>query len=103
MKQNLSFKKKEIIGSFCEKGGASLFPKNLAETVSKQHTVWKVSKDGIISGPYFHIFSPNNEPEITPYFDIFHAVITRRKSLKNKYFNDSYDYNLINTILTKRH
>ena len=32
---------------------------------------------GVISGPYFPIFSPNTEkygPEITPYLDTFHAV-----------------------------
>ena len=31
---------------------------------------WKVSKYGVISGPYFLVFGP----EITPYFDTFHAV-----------------------------
>ena len=42
------------------------------------YTVWKVSKYGVISGPYFPVFSPNTgkyEPEITPYLDTFHAVI----------------------------
>ena len=34
------------------------------------HTAWKVSKYGIISGPYFPVF----EPEITPYLDTSHAV-----------------------------
>ena len=32
---------------------------------------------GVISDPYFPIFSPNTEkygPEITPYLDTFHAV-----------------------------
>ena len=54
------------------------------------HTAWKVSKYGVISGPYFPVFglntetyfvnlrfSPNTlkyEPEITLYFDTFHAV-----------------------------
>ena len=48
---------------------------------------WKMSKYGVISGPYFSVFglnterygvfSPNTEkcgPEITPYLDTFHAV-----------------------------
>ena len=41
-------------------------------------TAWKVSKYGVISGPNFPVFSPNTwkyGPEITPYLDIFHAVI----------------------------
>ena len=33
-------------------------------------TAWKVSKYGVISGPYFPAFGP----EITPYLDTFHAV-----------------------------
>ena len=42
------------------------------------YTAWKVSKYGVISGPYFPVFSPNTEkywPEITPYLDTFHAVL----------------------------
>ena len=34
-------------------------------------------KYGVISGPYFPVFSPNTgkyRPEITPYVDTFHAV-----------------------------
>ena len=37
-----------------------------------------MSKDGVISGPYFHVFKSNTGkygPEITPYFDIFHVVL----------------------------
>ena len=37
----------------------------------------KVSKYGVISGPYFPVFSPNTGkygPEITPYLDTFHVV-----------------------------
>ena len=40
-------------------------------------TAWKVSKYGVISGPYFPVFSPNTGkygPETTPYLDTFHAV-----------------------------
>ena len=46
----------------------------------KMTTVWKVSKYGVISGPYFPIFSHNTGkygPEITPYLDTFHAVLAR--------------------------
>ena len=40
-------------------------------------TAWKVSKYGVISGPYFPVFrlnTGNYGPEITPYLDSFHAV-----------------------------
>ena len=40
------------------------------------YTAWKLFKYGVISGLYF----PNTGkcgPEITPYLDTFHAVITR--------------------------
>ena len=36
-----------------------------------------MSKYGVISGPYFPVFSPNTGkygPEITPYLGTFHAV-----------------------------
>ena len=33
-------------------------------------TAWKVSKYGVISGPYFPVLGP----EITPYLDTFHTV-----------------------------
>ena len=36
-----------------------------------------MSKYGVISGPYFPVFTPNAEkygPEITPYLDTFHTV-----------------------------
>ena len=37
-----------------------------------EYTAWKLSKYGIISGPYFPVFGLNTEkygPEITPYLD----------------------------------
>ena len=40
-----------------------------------------MSKYGVISGPYFPVFSLNTVkygPEITPYFDTFRAVIGKR-------------------------
>ena len=39
-------------------------------------TVWKVSKYGVFSGPYFPVFSPNGGkygPEKTPYLDTSHT------------------------------
>ena len=63
-------------------------PKKTA--LSHEHTAWKVSKDGVISGPYFPAFGLNMEryevssvfnpnagkygPNITPYLNTFHAV-----------------------------
>ena len=41
------------------------------------YTAWKVSKYGVISGPYFPVFRLNTAkygPEMTPYLDTFHAV-----------------------------
>ena len=41
------------------------------------YTAWKVSKYGVISGPYFPVFGLNTAkygPEMTPYLDTFHAV-----------------------------
>ena len=40
-------------------------------------TEWKVSKYGLFSGLYLHIFSPKMGkygPEKTPYLDTFHSV-----------------------------
>ena len=39
--------------------------------VFSEFTAWKVSKYGVISGPYFPVFWP----EITPYLDTFHVVV----------------------------
>ena len=39
------------------------------------YTTWEVSKYGVISGPYFPVFSPNTGkygPEITLHLDTFH-------------------------------
>ena len=41
------------------------------------NTTWKVSKYGVVSGPYFSVFWLNTGkygPEITPYLATFHAV-----------------------------
>ena len=43
-------------------------------TSQKTFTVWKVSKYGVFSGPYFPVFSLNTRnygPEKTPYLDTF--------------------------------
>ena len=48
-------------------------------------TTWKVSKYGVISGPYFPVFSSNTGqygPEIIPYLDPFHVVVSQKLSLK---------------------
>ena len=40
-------------------------------------TAWKLSNYGVLSGPSFHVFSPNTGkygPEKTLYLDTFHAV-----------------------------
>ena len=50
-----------------------------------ERTVRKMSKYGVVSGPYFPVFSVNTGkygPEITPYLDTFHAV----GALKNRSF-----------------
>ena len=42
------------------------------------YTAWKVSKYGVISGPYFLVLGLNTGkygPEITQYFDTFHAML----------------------------
>ena len=44
-------------------------------------TVWKVSKYGVFSGPYFPVFSSNTGkygPEKNPYLNSFHAVFKGR-------------------------
>ena len=41
------------------------------------NTLWKVSKYGVFSGPYFLVFGVNAgkyRPEETPYLDTFYAV-----------------------------
>ena len=50
-------------------------------------TARKVSKYGVISGPYFPVFSPNTGkygPEITPYLDTFHVVKHNRHLLSKQ-------------------
>ena len=52
----------------------------------KTSTAWKVFKYGVITGPYFPVFSPNTgkyRPEITPYMDTFHAVLSYNMGLIN--------------------
>ena len=44
------------------------------------YTASKVSKQGVFSGPYFPVFSPNTGkygPEETLYLDSFHAVLRK--------------------------
>ena len=61
----------------------------------KQHTAWKVSKYGVISGPYFPVFGPNTGkygPEITPYLDTFHAVTTSQSALTCKFIKNEFQH-----------
>ena len=67
-----------------------MVPFNCLSNIFNCHTAWKVSKCGVISGPYFpvfrlntgiyeviSVFSPNTVKYgqgITPYLDTFHAV-----------------------------
>ena len=55
--------------------------------------MWKVSKHGVISDPYFPVF----RPEITPYLDTFHAVLIAHNMLLN-YLNLIIDF--IKKLLT---
>ena len=50
-------------------------------------TAWKVSKYGVISGPYFPVLRPNTGkygPEVTLYLDTFHAVFGEAYSELNQ-------------------
>ena len=47
--------------------------------ISCEFTVWKVSKYGVFSGPYFPVSSRNTGecgPEKTPCLDTFHVMVT---------------------------
>ena len=49
--------------------------------------MWKVSKYGFFSDPYFPVFSPNtgkHRPEKTPYLGTFHVV--KKNYVKDKNF-----------------
>ena len=70
----------------------------LASVQLEKYTARKVSKYGVLSGPYFPAFGLNTKryevfslnvgrygPEKTPYLDTFHSVIvTQRCSVKSK-------------------
>ena len=54
-----------------------IFVDTLFRTIFRTKTVWKVSKYGVFSGPYFPVFGLNTGkygPEKTPYLDTFHAI-----------------------------
>ena len=62
--------------------------------LSKESTVWKAPKYGVISGPYFPVFGLNKgkyRPEVTRYLHTFHVVITScyvsEKFQKGKKYN----------------
>ena len=51
----------------------------------KASTAWKVSKYGVLSGPYFPAFGLNTGkygPEITPHLDTFHALLFANLRMK---------------------
>ena len=53
------------------------------------NTAWNVFKYGVISGPYFPVFSPNTGkygPEIPPYLDTSYAVKTDPTQILIHYF-----------------
>ena len=65
-----------MVGFFC----LQYFANVVRTPNTKYLTVWKVSNYGVISDPYFPVFSPNTGkygPEITPYLDTFHTVSYR--------------------------
>ena len=69
-------------------------------------TARKVSKYGVISGPYFPLFGLNTEkygPEIIPYLDTFHAVmVSIRHSKKiNHSTQKSIPHTALGIILDK--
>ena len=50
----------------------------IKSTLIIDYTAWKVSKYGVISGPYFpaaNLKTGKYGPEIAPYLDTFHAVL----------------------------
>ena len=62
------------------------------------YTAWKVSKYGVISGPYFP-FSPNtgkHGPAITPCLDTFHAVVKHGGIFKASKILTEHDLSLQN-------
>ena len=54
-----------------------------------------MSKDGVVSGPYFPVFGLNTgkyELEITPYLDTFHAVnISKKAPITSKLLSNDLD------------
>ena len=55
------------------------------------YTALKLSKYGVISGPYFPVFGLNTGkygPEITPYLDNFHTVVQVGTGLKVCYYKE---------------
>ena len=49
----------------------------MSANYTSRNTAWKVSKYGVISGPYFSVLALNTGKyglKITPYLDTFYAV-----------------------------
>ena len=68
----------------------------IAKNIDKNITAWKMFKYGVISGPYFPVFSPNTGKyglEITLYLETFHAVYKNiSKNLSRKYIQKLLDH-----------
>ena len=68
---------------------------------ASDNTAWKVSKYGVISGPYFPVFGLNTgkyRTEITPYLDIFQAVMFNT-TCAFKFFRYSTQFLIIQATL----
>ena len=68
------------------------------------YTAWKVSKKGVISGLYFSVFSTNTGKygrEITPYLDIFHAVLVGELLCWYDYLGFSDSFGKVSSIIFK--
>ena len=68
-------------------------------TIDEMHTVWKVSKYGDFSGPYFPLFGLKTRkygPEKTPYLDTFHTV-----AVKTSIQNPAKHFFFYNNVYTK--
>ena len=84
LKQGFSAFLKSVTCGICRD---DIFPlKNWNSKSLESVTAWKVSKYGVISGPYFSAFGLNAGkygPKTTLYLDTFHTVRVRQSSREN--------------------
>ena len=69
----------------------------------QEYTVWKASKHGVISGPYFPVFELNTGkygPEKTPYLNTFNAVrgIAMTRDLCENRERTAYNHYPVGTV-----